>query len=102
MILVINNLFSQNKLNGIVLDYETKKPIEYVDIFNESNFTSTNSEGKFLFASEKDSINIRLIGYKAINSTFKEIKNDTIYLESKFEVFGLPSLFVTNFLRPLC
>ena len=86
MILVINNLFSQNKLNGIVLDYETKKPIEYVDIFNESNFTSTNSEGKFLFASEKDSINIRLIGYKAINSTFKEIKNDTIYLESKFEV----------------
>jgi hypothetical protein len=85
MILVINNLFSQNKLKGLVLDYETKKPVEYVDIFNKTNFTSTNSDGEFLFVSEQDSIKIRLLGYKTIYSTFKEVKNDTIFLESKFE-----------------
>lgn len=86
MILVINNLFSQNRLNAVILDFETKKPVEYVDIFNETNFTTTNSEGKFLFVSEQDSVKVRLMGYKTIYTTFKKIKSDTIFLESKFEI----------------
>jgi len=85
MILVINKSFSQNRLNGIIVDSETKKPIEYVDLYNSTNFTSTNSEGKFLFVSEKDSVKIRLIGYNHIYSTFEKIRKDTIFLESKFE-----------------
>ncbi len=85
MLLVINNLFCQNRLNGIVIDFDTKKPIEYADIYNDNNFTSTNSEGRFLFVSKKDSVKIRLIGYKSILTTFKEIKNNTIFLKSKFE-----------------
>jgi hypothetical protein len=85
MILVLNKSFSQNRLNGIIIDLKTKKPIEYVDIYNSTNFTSTNSEGEFLFVSEKDSLKIRLLGYKNIYSTFKQIRKDTIFLESKFE-----------------
>jgi hypothetical protein len=85
MILVINKSFSQNRLNGIIIDTKTKNPIEYEDIYNSTNFTSTNSEGEFLFVSEKDSFKIRLFGYKAIYSTFQKIRKDTIFLESKFE-----------------
>ena len=85
IILVINKSFSQNRLNGIIVDSDTKNSIEYVDIYNSTNFTSTNSEGKFLFVSEKDSVKIRLIGYKSIYSTFEKIRKDTIFLESKFE-----------------
>ena len=83
---VIYNSFSQNRLKGIIVDSETKKNIEYVDIYNNTDFTSTNSEGKFLFVSEKDSIKIRLLGYKSISSTFETIGKDTIFLESKFEI----------------
>ena len=85
IILVINKSYSQNRLNGIIVDSDTKNSIEYVDIYNSTNFTSTNSEGKFLFVSEKDSVKIRLIGYKSIYSTFEKIRKDTIFLESKFE-----------------
>jgi hypothetical protein len=83
---VISKSFSQNRLSGIIVDSETKKTIEYVDIYNSIDFTSTNSEGNFLFVSEKDSIKIRLLGYKPISSTFKKIRKDTIFLESKFEM----------------
>ena len=72
IISVINKSFSQNRLNGIVLNYETKEPIEYVDIYNKNNFTSTNSEGRFSFTSQSDSITIRLIGYEQIYTTFKK------------------------------
>ncbi|KAB1155136.1 carboxypeptidase-like regulatory domain-containing protein [Tenacibaculum aiptasiae] len=94
--LVITNSFSQNTLNGIVLNYETKKPIEYVDIYNNYNFTSTNSEGRFSFISKNDSIKVRLIGYESINTTFKKIKNDTIFLKSKFEELDEIILSNTN------
>ncbi|MFQ3297560.1 MAG: hypothetical protein ACI9JT_001528 [Polaribacter sp.] len=85
IILMMNSSFGQNKLNGVVLNYATKKPIEYVDIYNHYNFTSTNSEGRFSFTSKNDSIKIRLIGYEAIFTTFNKIKSDTIFLKSKFE-----------------
>ncbi|WP_166388023.1 carboxypeptidase-like regulatory domain-containing protein [Polaribacter sp. 11A2H] len=96
IISVINKSFSQNKLNGIILNYETKEPIEYVDIYNKSNFTSTNSEGRFSFTSESDSIKIRLIGYEQIYTTFNKINNDTIFLKSKFEELDEIVLSNTN------
>ncbi|PCH99550.1 MAG: hypothetical protein COB81_10850 [Flavobacteriaceae bacterium] len=85
IILVINKSFGQNRLNGIIVDSDTKNPIEYVDIYNTTNFTSTNSEGEFLFVSEQDSVKINLLGYKPIYSIFEKFKKDTIFLESKFE-----------------
>lgn len=93
IISVINKSFSQNRLNGIVLNFETKEPIEYVDIYNKNDFTSTNSEGRFLFKSKNDSIKIRLIGYESIFTTFKKI-NDTIFLKSKFE--ELNEIIISN------
>jgi hypothetical protein len=101
IILVSNNLFSQNRLNGIVLNYDTKKPIEYVDIYNKENFTSTNNEGKFSFDSKNDSIKIRLIGYEPIFTTFKKIKNDTIFLKSKFEELDEITLSNSNFFNKI-
>jgi hypothetical protein len=93
IISVINKSSSQNRLNGIVLNYQTKEPIEYVDIYNKNNFTSTNSDGRFLFNSENDSIKIRLIGYESIFTNFKKI-NDTIFLKSKFE--ELDEIIISN------
>lgn len=101
MILVSNNLFSQNRLNGIVLNYDTKEPIEYVDIYNKENFTSTNNEGRFSFDSKNDSIKIRLIGYEPIFTTFKKIKNDTIFLKSKFEELDEITLSNSNFFNKI-
>jgi hypothetical protein len=101
MILVSNNLFSQNRLNGIVLNYDTKKPIEYVDVYNKENFTSTNNEGRFSFDSKNDSIKIRLIGYEPIFTTFKKIKNDTIFLKSKFEELDEITLSNSNFFNKI-
>ena len=86
IILVFGKVYSQNKLEGVILDNRTGKPIEYVDIFNNMDFTSTNAEGKFLFKSMEDSINIQLLGYEPIHSTFEQLSADTIYLQSKFEL----------------
>lgn len=101
MILIINNAIGQNRLNGIVLDYDTKKSIEYVDVYNRNNFTLTNSEGCFLFISENDSIKIRLIGYKPISTTFKEIKSDTIFLKSEFQKLDEVVLSNGNFFNKI-
>lgn len=94
LVLIVSNVFAQNKLKGLVLDYDTKKPIEYVDIYNKLDFTSTNSEGRFLFTSTNDSIKIGLIGYEPIFTTFKTLKNDTILLKSKFE--KLDEVIISN------
>jgi hypothetical protein len=85
LFLVIQQSFSQNRLEGIVLDKETKKPIEYVDIYNDKDYTSSNEEGKFLFVSNGDSLNIGILGYEQIFSTFELQKNDTILLKKKIQ-----------------
>lgn len=101
IILLVNKSFSQNRLNGIVIDFDTKKPIEYVDIYNNFDFTSTNSEGRFLFASKKDSIKIKLLGYNSIFTIFSEIKNDTIFLKSKFELLDEITLSNPNSIKKI-
>jgi len=83
--LVIQQSFSQNRFEGIVLDQETKIPIEYVDIYNHKNYTSTNEEGKFLFVSKEDSLKIAILGYEPIFTTFELLKNDTILLSKKIQ-----------------
>jgi len=83
--LVIQQSFSQNRLEGIVLDQETRKPIEYVDIYNNKDYTSTNEEGKFLFVSKEDSLKIGILGYEQKFTTFQLLKNDTILLRKKIQ-----------------
>lgn len=83
--LVLQQSFSQNKLEGMVLDQGTKRPVEYVDIYNDQDYTSTNEEGKFLFLSTGDSLKISILGYDPIFTTFEMLKSDTILLRKKIQ-----------------
>ena len=93
--------YSQNQVEGLVLDQDTKNPIEYADIFNNQDFTSSNADGKFIFKSKQDSIYIHILGYDAFATTFQELKSDTIYLKSRFEVLDEVILSQANLLNPI-
>ncbi|AOW08596.1 peptidase associated/transthyretin-like domain-containing protein [Flavobacterium gilvum] len=78
--------YSQNfQISKIVVDKNTKIPLENVTIFNESDFSTTNAEGKFVFVSKKNEINLNLLGYEPIKTTFDRLKTekDTVFMESK-------------------
>jgi len=92
--LVIQLAFSQNRLEGIVLDQETKQPIEYVDIYNNLDYTSTNEEGKFLFVSKDDSLKIGILGYETLFTTSKLQESDTILLSKKIQ--NLEEVFINS------
>ena len=85
LMLIFGKNYAQNKLQGLILDLETLQPIEYADIYNNKGSTSSNADGKFWFQSVHDSINIRLIGYEPIHSTFEKLRSDKIYLQRKSE-----------------
>lgn len=84
-VLTLQLSFSQNRFQGIILDQETKTPIEYVDIYNKKDYTTSNEEGKFLFVSDNDSLKVGILGYNTVSSTFKEQKSDTILLTKKVQ-----------------
>ncbi|WP_115813210.1 peptidase associated/transthyretin-like domain-containing protein [Flavobacterium aquicola] len=83
------------RTSNVIFDKLTKQPLENVTIFNEKDNSITNAEGFFSFVSENNAININLLGYVPIKTTFEEIKKqDTIFIESK--VFELNEVFVGN------
>ena len=73
------------QISKIVIDKNNKIPLENVIIFNESDNSITNAEGKFVFVSQKNEINLSLFGYNTIKTTFDKLKNDkdTIFMEMK-------------------
>lgn len=84
LLLIISYLSNaQNHISKIILDEETKKPLIAATINNSIDHTITNEDGKFIFFSDNDSIIIRMLGYKELNTTFKEMhaSSDTIYLK---------------------
>lgn len=86
LILICTITYSQNyQINKIVVDKYTQIPLENVLIFNETDNSTTNSDGKFVFYSQKNEINLTLLGYNAFKTTFESLKNssDTIFMESK-------------------
>lgn len=87
-----SQVFNVNKL---IVDKETKFPLENVSVSNDIDNSSTNHEGFFIFNSSKNEINFNLLGYNSIKSTFDAIaKNDTIFMESK--AFILDEVLVSN------
>lgn len=78
-------VFSQeNYTRNIIIDIDTYKPISNVNIFNRINNTISNDDGKFIFYSNIDTIQISHIGYEKINTNFKELKKkDTIFLKQQ-------------------
>nr|WP_315157103.1 hypothetical protein [uncultured Flavobacterium sp.] len=78
--------YAQNfQISKIVVDKNTKIPLENVSVFNESDYSTTNAEGKFAFVSQKNEINFNLLGYNLITTTFDKLKSgkDTIFMEIK-------------------
>ncbi|MBE0391414.1 hypothetical protein [Flavobacterium sp. PL002] len=87
-----SQVFNVNKL---IVDKETKFPLENVSVSNDIDNSSTNHEGFFIFNSSKNEINFNLLGYNSIKSTFDAIaKKDTIFMESK--AFILDEVLVSN------
>lgn len=83
LLLISGFTFSQNQISGIVVDESTKMPVPSTSISNDSDYTVSNEDGYFLFNSALDSLKISKLGYEEINSTFKELDVDTIYLSPK-------------------
>jgi len=76
---------AQNNISKIIVDKETKKPLISATINNSNDHTITNEGGRFIFFSNNDSITIRMLGYKELNTTFQELNtsSDTLYLSEK-------------------
>lgn len=80
-------------ISSIVVDSESREPLEFVDVITEQIITSTNSEGKFFLKSSGDSIGFSLLGYLPLRISAEEI-TDTLSLKSK--PFQLTEVVVTN------
>ena len=66
-------IFSQS---AIVIDIETKSPLQDVNIFNHYNGTTSDTNGRFNFEDifdDNDTITFSLIGYKSIQLAKKDI-----------------------------
>lgn len=85
--------FSQNQHKGVILDNETKEPIEFVSIYNTNNHTLSNSDGRYAFSSKQDSVLFFCIGYDKFEANFTQLR-DTIFLSKS--VFELNEVVVTN------
>jgi hypothetical protein len=85
LILGISTNAQNHRLDKIIVDKITKLPLENVTVFNDSDYSTTNSEGKFVFVSDKNEINLNLLGYYEILTTFDKLKifKDTIFMEIK-------------------
>src|SRR6187551_2609399 len=77
--------YSQNfQINKIVVDKNTKEPIEYAEVFNTESNSVTNNYGSFIFSSTKNEINIKKLGYEDMQIKFDDFKGkDTIYMNPK-------------------
>jgi len=93
MLLFATLSYSQNEKRAVILDKEDKHPIEFVNIYNSKDFTTSNEDGNFLFTSNLDSIYFYVGGYNKLKGTFNEIA-DTVYLEKS--VFELDEIIVTH------
>jgi hypothetical protein len=96
ILLLFNVSYGQvYKTSKIIVDKQTKKPLEFVNINNDFDNTISNVDGSFLFLSKKNVINISSLGYKSISTTFDFINTiDTLFLEHN--PIELNEIVVTN------
>ena len=87
------NCYAQNTHKGLVLVADGKEPLEFVSVFNSTDNTMTNADGRFQFTSKLDSVFFYSPGYEKLATTFNALK-DTIYLQKN--VFELDEVVVTN------
>ncbi|MFS4494778.1 hypothetical protein [Maribacter sp. 2308TA10-17] len=85
--------FAQNQFKGLLLDSQTKEPIEFVNVYNGKDYTISNEDGRYEFSTSRDSVVFYLIGYDKLKTTFEQLQ-DTILLTKS--VFELNEVVVTN------
>jgi hypothetical protein len=85
--------FAQKEHNGVILDSETQEPLEFVNIFNHSDYTVSNVDGRFSFSSSNDSVNFYRVGYDKLETTLNQLK-DSVFLDKS--IFELNEVVVTN------
>ena len=83
----------QNNNEGVLLDKETKEPIEFVNVYNGSDYTVSNADGRYAFTSLKDAVTFYRVGYDKLETTFSQLR-DTTFLDKS--VFVLNEVVVTN------
>jgi len=83
-LLIPISLLAQQRVSGVILDKETSKPLEFVDIYNKETNTSSNVEGRFEFSTKDSVVNFNLLGYEKKMFPVDQIKGDTIFLTNKF------------------
>ena len=76
-------IFSQKYItNNIIVDSETRQPIDNVNLFNSLNNTITNKEGFLTFSSSINTVTISHLGYEEVVTNFTNLnKTDTIFLK---------------------
>ena len=81
-ILIFTYSNAQNfQTQKIVVDLLTKLPLENVIISNQKDYSTTNIDGKFIFVSANKAINLNLLGYENIETTFDDLKNLRVVLK---------------------
>src|SRR5215217_7341746 len=89
--------YAQNfQISKVIVDKNTKAPLENVIISNEYDNSITNSEGKFVFISQQNEINLNLLGYNKIKTNFDKLQKekDTVFMEIK--TFELREVVISN------
>lgn len=88
-------IFPQNiSVNGIVIDSESKQPLQFSNVLvvGTSNGTTTNQEGKFTLngnIADTDYLNISFIGYKSIEIPITDFSSGELLIA--LEKIFLPS-----------
>ncbi len=89
-------LYPQKMVQGVVLDKDTKKPLEFVDVYTKDDHTLTNADGRFELEVTGDSIHFNLIGYEKFSKIVERNTTilDTVLMRSKF--YELDEVVITN------
>lgn len=70
-----------NKL-GVVLDAQTREPLEFVEVHSKYDQTLTNEDGAYFISTNADSLIFYKMGYEKLTKPFHHL-SDTIYLSSQ-------------------
>lgn len=83
------------RTSTVIADKITKLPLENVNIYNSKDNSITNEDGLFVFVSENKEINLSLIGYNDVKTTYDEIKiKDTVFME--IQAINLEEIIVSD------
>ncbi|KAF2511886.1 carboxypeptidase-like regulatory domain-containing protein [Flavobacterium foetidum] len=74
----------KTQITKVVVDKSSKRPLENVSVYNETDNSLTNQEGVFSFISNREDVCFSLLGYEELKTSLQQLKNlDTIFLQPK-------------------